>query len=649
MKIVTVGYLTGSGGAERQIILLSNQMAQRGHDVSICVLANNISPYVIDNKVNVVDLTSEEGSGRLRIFRRYLAFRKAISKIRPDVIIDYNLQSAFFSICLPKDVRGKVVYSERGDPYDQEYNGLMGIIRDFTMKHVDGVVFQSKGAQDFFQEDVKQKSVVIHNSVNIPKDVYVIPENREKRIVNVGRLHHQKNQRLLIDAFARIAQELPDYILEIYGNGALHDNLQHYIDKINLNKRILLIPSRTDVFDCIHKASLFVLTSDYEGMPNALMEAMALGLPCISTDCRPGGARSLINNGENGIIVPCNDLDSLVKAIKSILTNPQKAESLAREASKIGDTHSEKMVFDKWNDFIFTVSAQGYDLLLKEKLYSIFRFTAEFLNRNNLTWWAAYGTAIGAVRHHNIIPWDDDIDICMPREDFNKLSELKDSFEGTDYKLMVMGDDDLFTSESKIVLRDSSWQENGFLHCNTGIYIDIFPLDLVKCREDIIMMRKKIKDIDRKFYFSLVRPSCRLFLKSLFQFNLKYIYVLLCGTFFPYRNKSKYLKSYNELVRSFNKDSEGNYYVNFCGPYGDREIFKKDYFLKSIEVSFNDFFVKLPERYDEWLRGIYGDYMKLPPVEKRVSRHDVYYMNLSKRLTHEEILEKVRNHIVREL
>lgn len=355
MKIMTVGYLHGSGGAERQIILLSNQLVGLGHDVTLCVLNENKSPYTIDEKVRMIDLCNEEGTGRLRIWRRYKAFRRAVKKVRPDVIVNYNLQSAYFCLGISKKARGKVVYSERGDPYDKEYSGLLGKIRDLTVAHMDGLVFQSEGARDFFPNKVKEKSVVIHNSVNVPQEKYPMPAVREKRIINVGRLHPQKNQKLLIDAFAKIAPDFPEYNVDIYGDGQLRDELQQQIDSLNLHGRIRLNASRKDIFDCIYKASLFVLTSDYEGMPNALMEAMALGLPCISTDCRPGGARTLIEQGVNGYIVHCGDKDALAQVMKQLLNASEVSERMSCEARKLGISHSNESIFNKWDSFIKTL------------------------------------------------------------------------------------------------------------------------------------------------------------------------------------------------------------------------------------------------------------------------------------------------------
>lgn len=351
MKIATIAYLHGAGGAERQIIMLSNEMALRGHDVHMVVLNEFKSPYPISNKVKVHDLSGME-KGKFGILKRFMAFRNAIKQVKPDITINYNLQGAYFSLFVGKKVCGKILYSERGDPYDSEYSGLLGKMRDWTCKRVDALVFQSEGARDFFTIGRKQKAIVIHNSVTVQQDRYPIAEKRDNRIVTVGRLHPQKNPHLLLDAFIKIASKYPEMHLDFYGDGAMHDELQEKIYKLGLKDRVTLHSSRKDIFDCIRTARLFVLPSDYEGMPNALMEAMSLGLPCISADCRPGGARTLIDDGKNGFIVPVRDVNALAEKMSYLLENPDVAEQVAKEARHLGETHTNKVTFDKWENFI---------------------------------------------------------------------------------------------------------------------------------------------------------------------------------------------------------------------------------------------------------------------------------------------------------
>lgn len=356
MKIVCVGYLHGAGGAEKQIILLANALSERGHEVHLIILAENKSKYDITKTVKIHDLTQAELRKKNKIFIRYCALKKQLIEIEPDISIHYWLQSAYFCAFMNKSIPGKIIYSERGDPGDVEYNGMLGLIRSIAFKRASGFVFQSEGACNYFNEKIKNKSIVIHNSVSIPDGMYLEPcKNREKKIVTVGRLHPQKNQKLLIDAFSKIADKFPEYRLDIYGEGELESKLRNQIKQLGLENRVFLRGTKQNILDYVYPASLFVLCSDYEGMPNALMEAMAIGVPCISTDCKPGGARTLIKNGINGWIVPRDDAKLLANKIEELVLTKKQNEIIKREMIKFRTEHSAKVVFDLWENFLLNL------------------------------------------------------------------------------------------------------------------------------------------------------------------------------------------------------------------------------------------------------------------------------------------------------
>lgn len=358
MKIALTAYLHGRGGAERQIIMLANALCNRGHEVHLLVLGEFNNVYKMTESIIVHDLTYTQKSFLHPVFRRYIALCKTYLDIKPDITIHYNIQPAWMVSLMPRFVYKKSIYSERGDPYDKEYSGIYGLFRGIAMHCVDGFVFQSEGARDFFNKSVKKRSVIIHNSVSINENIEKDLLNCENYIINVGRLHEQKNQALLISAFSKISNEYPDLKLKIYGDGKLRDKLIELIKTLHLEKKVFICPSTDKIFKFMVNAKMFVLTSDYEGMPNVLMEAMALGVPCISTDCRPGGAKALIEDGINGFIVPRNDEDSLVKKMRFLLNNDSIVSKISREAKKIRYTHTEKETFDKWECFIKQVCRQ---------------------------------------------------------------------------------------------------------------------------------------------------------------------------------------------------------------------------------------------------------------------------------------------------
>lgn len=355
MRIVCVAYLHGSGGAERQIIMLANNLALQGEDVSLIVLVDFKSKYPINKNVRIVDLTYCEREKGNKIVNRYRALRKAYKDISPQVSIHYWLQSAYLSTLMPRKMTGKVVYSERGDPGDSEYKGMLGIIRSIAFRRIQGFVFQSEGAKDFFTDTIKKKATVIPNPISVPEGDYTAPcKDRLKKIVNVGRLHPQKNQALLIEAFSKLSSDFSEYSLEIFGDGVLREELIKKIKHLNLENRVFLKGTTSNIYEEMYNASLFVLSSDFEGMPNALMEAMALGVPCVSTDCRPGGARALIHDGENGFIVPIGNVERLKCAMEKALRYDE-LERMCILEQNIRQTHSEKAVFKRWRDYIYSL------------------------------------------------------------------------------------------------------------------------------------------------------------------------------------------------------------------------------------------------------------------------------------------------------
>lgn len=348
MKIACIAYLHGFGGAERQLITLANQMVSRGHEVHMILLSDNKICYEIDYRIKIHSLlNAERGNPIGKIFRRRRALIKKLKELHCDVVVNFNFQSAYLLAFEDKNKIGKIIYCERGDPGDKEYKGFMGLIRYFVLPHIDGYVFQSEGARDFFN-----CRHVLNNCSVIPNACFkkYEPFNgvRRKVIVTVGRLSHQKNQTLLIKAFAKCAKRIPDYNLEIIGDGELKNELQELINNLGLQDRICLKGTFKNVDDLIRDVSLFVLSSDYEGIPNALIEAMSLGLPCISTDCKPGGARTIITNGVDGIITPWRDEEKLADAILNMILNPLEANRIGKSAMNISERLSPQIIYDSW-------------------------------------------------------------------------------------------------------------------------------------------------------------------------------------------------------------------------------------------------------------------------------------------------------------
>lgn len=359
MRLLFSGYMHGFGGAERMLITLANAMAERGHDVYLASLASDTRKYGISPRV-VYQFIPDCGTTKLlRIKNRYLRLKGYIEAVKPDLIINFWLQPAYLCVFMGKDVAQKTIYAERGDPLDSEYDGILSIIRSFCFKKLRGFVFQSKNAQSCFDYEVIKRSCVIPNPVFIKEDIGRIHHIRDKRIVNIGRLHEQKNQALLIDAFAMLSDEAKDYSLDIYGDGPLKAQLQAKIDQLGLSNNVFLKGTSPDIHRQIANARLFVLSSNYEGMPNALLEAMALGLPCISTDYSPGGVGEIISNGVNGLITPRGDAAALASAMRTLLKDAALGEKIGKCAREVRIKFAPQNIYDEWENFFYRMAVRN--------------------------------------------------------------------------------------------------------------------------------------------------------------------------------------------------------------------------------------------------------------------------------------------------
>lgn len=215
--------------------------------------------------------------------------------------------------------------------------------------------FSDKRPESFFAENIQKKSRIILNPIN-PKYIGVPqPEQREKCVVQSGRLVDFKNQLMLIDAFVRVHEKHPDYILKIYGGDSgdgTKELLEECIRTNEAESYVKLMGASDSLEKQLVDAALFAFSSDWEGLPNALLEAMALGLPIVATDCPCGGPATVMENGVNGLLVPIKDAEAMAEGINYLIEHPEEAEEMGRRAGKISETANGDAIFEQWRDYI---------------------------------------------------------------------------------------------------------------------------------------------------------------------------------------------------------------------------------------------------------------------------------------------------------
>ena len=266
-----------------------------------------------------------------------------------------------------------------------------------------------------------------------------------------------------------------------------------------------------------------------------------------------------------------------------------------------------------------------FEQQFKSKLLEVLKFTIYFLEKHSLRWFVGQGSCIGAVRHHGLIPWDDDVDLLMPRDDYDKLISLGEEMKGTGYELVSWKSHDAMIPFAKIVNRNTTIWEIKYHPYVSGVFVDIFPMDLsAKRKVDILKDLGHYDNILRKYRSSMTSYSW----KDIFELGVHHrLFFLREGILskFTRRYKFKYLQKLQNLEKE-NNSSDGNLFVLFSASFVyayEKEIFKKEWFSDYVLMPFEDTEVRVPVGYDEYLRHVYGDYMKLPPVEKRTTRHDL--------------------------
>ena len=357
---IFVGGLAG-GGTERVVCNLSNYLS-KNHHVDIITMSGNTPTYFLDDHVNRISI---EGSSRAGFFlirnvKRLLALNKLIKYSTCNIFLVFLPVTSFILLSFRKKIKVPIIVSERSDPnsYFASSKLKLWIMKKLYPK-ADAFVFQTKDAQDYYAGIITNESLVIPNAINDEFVKKPFDGQRGKVIVSAGRLDRGKNFSMLVGAFAKISEKHSDYKLIIFGDGELRPELKILISELKLNDKVFLPGYVQNLGDQINAASLFVLPSKFEGIPNALMEAMALGLPSISTDCPCGGPKFLIQDGENGLLVPNNDMHKLAEAMDKILSDKLLAEKLGTNARKICDTLNAEKIYTQWEEFLIKIARKN--------------------------------------------------------------------------------------------------------------------------------------------------------------------------------------------------------------------------------------------------------------------------------------------------
>lgn len=339
-------------GREKMFVWLANSLAEEGVDVTICTMYDKERCPKYSPKVKAIYFGAKFYSNfYLRTSQLFTILRWKLKKIIRgyDTVVSFGDITYRALISLRHTCKFNLLVSERGDPNNK--NSRLSKQGNELLKYADTVVFQTKGAQSYYPDNIKNKSVVIPNAIVIPKEKWERADCK-KHIVYVGRIDFwQKRLDVLIEAFALVIKNHPEYILDIYGGGEL-DRLKSICEEYKLGDSVVLHGVASNVNEKLLSSEIFVMTSDFEGIPNSLLEAMAMGMPVVSTDCSPGGAAMLIDDGINGKLVECGNAEKVADAIICFIENKQLADSCAYNAREKMKDFEPKKIIKLWMNAI---------------------------------------------------------------------------------------------------------------------------------------------------------------------------------------------------------------------------------------------------------------------------------------------------------
>ncbi len=354
MKLALVISSLGSGGAERVLSDLANHWAKGGHDVHLVTFApkSEIPFYPLHKNVkpHSLDLLEGQVSGIKRLFGivgRLYHLRQKIKQISPDRILSFIDVMNVTVLLATLGLRIPVIVSERTDPHFHRIPRIYKIIRQYIYTYSKQVIVQTKSASGYFN-NIKNVSVIpniIHSFQN-----RIRGSIKNTSLISVGRLILSKNFNVLIQAFSKIHPDFPNLTLTIYGEGSERANLENLINDLKLENHVFLPGVVSDIQLKLLEADLFVFPSQYEGFPNALCEAMAVGLPVIASNC--SGNIDVVQDGVNGVLVDVGDLDGLVQALTDLLVDPEKRCQIGEKAKEITQTYSAKKIYTLWDEIV---------------------------------------------------------------------------------------------------------------------------------------------------------------------------------------------------------------------------------------------------------------------------------------------------------
>ncbi len=356
MQLTLVIYSLTSGGAERVMSIIANYWAAKEWAITLLTMDDGSVPpfYNLDSRIKHIPLGIARSSPNLLValwnnLKRIWTLRSVIIKSKPDAVISFLDTTNVLTILATQGLKIPVIVDEQIHPAMLPCGRTWEILRQWTYTRADRVVAITTRALNYFSPQIQSRGCVIPN----PALSVDLGENSSHKllykpcIIAMGRLEEQKGFDLLLQAFAQLKDRYPDWKLLVLGEGSLRSHLESLRDRLGLADRVDLRGVVKNPHEFLKQADIFVMSSRFEGFPNALCEAMACGLPVISTDC-PSGPQEIIRDGVDGILVPNEDVSALVAAMERLISDEGERKRLAVRASEVTERFGIEKIMGMW-------------------------------------------------------------------------------------------------------------------------------------------------------------------------------------------------------------------------------------------------------------------------------------------------------------
>lgn len=343
-RVAIIAHGLSDGGAERVASMVANDYARKGYAVLYLAALCPDKEYPLDESVTYRFVSVPKCTKATRFFRRSLAIDRALREFGAQIVVSFLVKEAIIP-----NLRRTVpmVYSLRIDPAHATRNPFLRALTLFSYQRAEKVAFQTQGAMAFFSDDIQERGTVIPNPLT--RDLpYWEPQSHEKRIITACRLTEQKNLPMLLKAFAMFHKNRPDYRLEIYGKGPELERLQALCRELQIEDAAAFPGHTSEIHRVMATSAVFVLSSDYEGLSNSMLEALAIGVPTVCTDCPPGGAREYIADGANGFLVPVGDVEALAEKLEQLADDSALCQWMSWQAAQVRQRLNPDRVMAQW-------------------------------------------------------------------------------------------------------------------------------------------------------------------------------------------------------------------------------------------------------------------------------------------------------------